>query len=101
MKKALKYLDSHNIDYVFHDYKKNNLNEDAFNAAIAEHGWEAVINKRGTTWRKLDTETQSAANNDNAITLAKDNPSLIKRPLLMLNGKTYLGFSEKVYDALF
>lgn len=101
MKKAFKWLDEHNIDYTFHDYKKDGLDETALKQAIDEHGWETAINKRGTTWRQLPSEIQDAMNPDKAVEIANENPSIVKRPLLLHNGKSFLGFKADEYEAIF
>jgi len=101
MKKAFKWLDAANINYSFHDYKKDAPDTNILGQAIAAHGWEAVINQRGTTWRKLDDATKSSMNADKAIPLALENPSILKRPLLVHNGETHLGFKDAAYKAIF
>ena len=97
MKKALKWLDNQKVDYDFHDYKKEGADAAILKAAIKEHGWESVINKRGTTWRKLPDYMKESMNETTAQNVALENPSLIKRPLLVKNGHTHLGFSEDTY----
>jgi len=94
MKKAFAWLDTNNVAYNFHDYKKSGVDETVFQRAIDQHGWEAVINKRGTSWRTLPDSVKSTTSDQNAIKLALDNPSIIKRPLLYLDGDTYLGFDQ-------
>lgn len=101
VKKALNWLDNKNIPYDFHNYKKQGLDEAAFNSAIAQHGWEAVINKRGTSWRQVPDDIKKSTTDATAINLAKENPSIVKRPLLILNGAVHLGFNEKDYKELF
>lgn len=101
MKKAFKWLEAHNIDYHFHDYKKEGVDEKILKQAINEHGWESVINKRGTTWRKLPQDIKDNMNDESAIYTAKDNASIIKRPLLVHEGSTYLGFKDELYTSIF
>lgn len=101
MKKAFKWLDENGADYSFHDYKKDGLDEAAFTAAIKTHGWEKVINTRGTTWRKLPEDMRENMNEADALAAAKDNPSLVKRPLLIANENILLGFKAEDYEALF
>ena len=69
--------------------------------AITQHGWETVINRRGTTWRKLPDDVKATMDAAGAIDAALDNPSLIKRPLLAYQGEIYLGFSEELYAEIF
>ena len=101
VKKTLNWLDSHGISYDFHNYKKQGLDDAAFQTAIDQHGWDIIINKRGTSWRQLDEATKNNVNDDNAITIARDNPSLVKRPLLIKDGIVYVGFKEKDYKEIF
>ncbi|MEO9273956.1 ArsC family reductase [Marinomonas sp. 5E14-1] len=98
MKKAFRWLEEHKIEYRFHDYKKEALEAGTAKAWMDELGWENVINKRGTTWRKLDEETKSAMNNELAIDTIINQPSMIKRPLIIANGEIYLGFNSDEYS---
>ncbi len=97
MKKAMQWLDKNGIEYSFHNYKKQGVDQAALEAAIAQHGWDTVINKRGTTWRQLPENVKSSMNAEKAVTAAIENPSLIKRPLLMIGAQTYIGFNEAQY----
>ncbi len=99
MKKAFNWLDAHNIAYEFHDYKKDGLNEDAFALAVQQHGWDVAINRRGTSWRKLSDEQKADVDDAKALTLAQENPSLVKRPLCVKDGESLLGFSEDAFSA--
>ena len=98
VKKARAYLESHDIAYDFIDFKKQGVDHNALQGWIDQHGLETVINRRGTTWRKLsDAEKESAEHIDGAIVLATENPSLIKRPVLEAEGQTLVGFKEDDY----
>ncbi len=101
MKKSFKWLEQNNVSYEFHDYKKHEPDTEVLKQAISAHGWERVINKRGTTWRRLPEDVQNTMNDDNAVKIALENPSLIKRPLLLHKGTTYLGFKEEKYKDIF
>ena len=101
MKKARKWLDDHNIDYTFHDYKKQGAPEKELKKWIKQLGWEALLNTRGTTWRKLDEATRSSINEKNAIEIMLENPSIIKRPVLDIDGQYHAGFNEENYKKLF
>lgn len=101
MKKAMKWLDDHNVSYEFHNLKKVDMDQDVLKQAIDQHGWETVINKRGTTWRGLPQTIQNEMNDEKAINIANDNPSILKRPLLLRLGQTYIGFDKKTYEELF
>ena len=100
MKKAFKWLDENGVKYVFHDYKKGGADLAVLKQAIKEHGWETVINRRGTTWRQLPDDIKTAMNNENALKTAEENPSIIKRPLLIAENKSYLGFAPQQYSDL-
>lgn len=100
MKKALKWMDDRGVGYVFHDYKKEGADAGVLSQAIAEHGWENVINRRGTTWRNLPEDIKAAMDETLALKIAQDNPSIIKRPLLLHKDAVFLGFSEAVYQEI-
>ncbi|NDO79401.1 ArsC family reductase [Citrobacter sp. NCU1] len=99
IKKARRWLEAHSIDYRFHDYRVDGLESELLNTFIAELGWEALLNTRGTTWRKLDEATRNSITNANAAAaLMTEMPAIIKRPLLWTPGKPMLlGFSESSY----
>ena len=87
VKKARAWLAGHGADYVFHDFKKQGVPEAALDAWLASAGWEALVNRRGTTWRGLDEATRATvtdAASARAVLLA--NPSLIKRPVVAWDG---------------
>lgn len=101
MKKARRWLDEHGVTYEFHDYKAHGADKALLEDAIKTHGWDNVINRRGTSWRKLPDELRAGMNAQSALTAALENPSLIKRPLLLHNGRSHLGFDETHYQQLF
>lgn len=101
MKKAFTWLDTHNHAYDFHDYKKEGADADVLKAAIAEYGWDTVINRKGTSWRALPDDVKDNMNEKSAIKAAMDNPSLIKRPLLVKGKAIHLGFNADEYQAIF
>lgn len=98
MKKAFTYLDEHEIAYQFHDYKKQGVDQAHLQAWCAEHGWEKVLNKAGTTFKKLPDDQKQHLTEAKAITLMIAQPSMIKRPVLDLGDKTVLGFKPEEYD---
>lgn len=100
IKKARQWLDDAGIDYQFHDYKKDGLNPELLDGWISELGYEALLNKRGTTWRNLTDDIKDNINERNARALMLDNPSIIKRPLLDTGSAKVLGFSVTEYTAL-
>jgi len=100
IKKARKWLDNNNLDYEFHDYKKQGVPENNLRQWVEQAGWDIVLNKRGTTWRKLSDEIKANIDESSAIQVMLDNPSAIKRPVLE-NGNTLLiGFKEDKYKRL-
>lgn len=101
MKKAFKWLETNAVDLTFHDYKKQGIDEDVLHNAVKQHGWENVINRRGTTWRKLPDNVKATMDDVTALKIAKDNPSIIKRPLLIYQGNITLGFKDAEYAGIF
>ncbi|MBM3071337.1 ArsC family reductase [Enterobacter sp. RHBSTW-00994] len=103
IKKARRWLEAHNLEYRFHDYRADGLDAEFLHTAIAELGWEALLNTRGTTWRKLDESHRNSINDaTSAATLMLEMPAIIKRPLLCAPGQPMLlGFSETLYQTFF
>jgi arsenate reductase len=102
VKKARVWLSSRNIAIDFHDFKKHGVSAAWLRDVAAQTGWEALINKRGTTWRRLDDASRHAViDQQTAISLMIAQPSLIKRPVLEANGRYHLGFAEQQYQAIF
>jgi len=101
IKKAKRWLDAHAIDYQFHDYRKQGLTRQQLEVWAEELGWEALLNRRGTTWRSLPDEQKQRIDRELAITLMLEQPAMIKRPLLDLCSSRKLGFSEADYQSYF
>ncbi|WP_295400570.1 ArsC family reductase [uncultured Thiocystis sp.] len=101
VKQARRWLDGRGIDYVFHDYKKQGLDEVQLRAWVAELGWETLLNRRGTTWRKLPESVREGMDEARAIQVMLDTPSIIRRPLLDTGTARHVGFSETQYQELF
>jgi arsenate reductase len=101
MKKAMTWLESQQIDFEFHDYKKLGIDEATLKEWLSQKQWDEIINKRGTTWRKLSDEDKTDIDPTKAIQLMMANSSLIKRPALDVDGKLYLGFDEALYQSIF
>ena len=97
MKKAFDWLDENGVAYDFHDYKKQGADVEILRQAMGEHGWETVINRKGMTWRNLPDIAKEHMDEENAIKAACDNPSLIKRPLIVANKQTFLGYDEDTF----
>ena len=100
IKKARKWLEENQVEYEFFDYKKEGVSAELADTFIKELGWEALINKRGTTWRALPEDTKNNINDKVAKELMMENPSIIKRPLLDTGSKKLLGFKAEEYEAL-
>ncbi|MBN2855465.1 MAG: Spx/MgsR family RNA polymerase-binding regulatory protein [Halothiobacillaceae bacterium] len=92
VKKARTWLDQRALAYQFHDYKKAGVPEDLLDRWLAELGWDAVINTRGTSWRALPQSERLAMDNAAARRAVLINPSLIKRPILVTDTQTWVGF---------
>lgn len=102
VKKARAWLTVHRLPYAFHDFKKMGVTAAWLSQVAAQHGWQALLNQRGTTWRKLDDASKSAVNDEaSAIAWMQTHPSLIKRPVLEHKGRYHLGFSEQQYQTIF
>ena len=109
MKKAFTKLDDLGVSYEFHDYKKQGIDKDSVQRWVDKLGIDKVLNKRGTTWRKLDDSQKQAADAslDNAIDLLVENTSMIKRPIvegeLTDKNKNILlcGYDEAEFDKVF
>lgn len=101
MKKARAWLKEHEVEYEFHDYKKAGIDEETLRGWIAVTGWEALLNRRGTTWRKVPEDIKEKIDENLAIELMLDNPSIIKRPVLRTGDRTEVGFKPEQYAELF
>lgn len=102
MKKARAWLDARGIDAVFHDYKKAGIDRARLERWCKEVGWETVLNRAGTTFRKLSDADKQGLDPKKAVALMLDQPSLIKRPVLEIGGKKLLvGFKPEIYEAAF
>ncbi len=101
IKKSKKWLEENNIEFEFHDYKKQGVSEKELRSWVKQVGWEVLLNKRGTTWRKLDVSVKDSINEKSAIQVMRNNPSIIKRPVLNTNGVITVGFKTEIYIKLF
>lgn len=100
MKKAFDALQAKALNYDFHDYKKQGIDADTLKIWLKEIGQDTVLNKKGTTWRKLSEEEQNRAlsSEDNLIEALIAQPSLIKRPVLQTPQGFIVGFDEATYQ---
>lgn len=107
MKKAFTKLDELGVDYNFHDYKKQGIDNNSLQRWVDELGIDKVLNKRGTTWRKLTDQQKQAAevSVENTIHLLVENTSMIKRPIIegKIADKSVLlcGFDENTFNTIF
>ncbi len=99
IKKARRWLEEKGIDYRFHDYRVDGLNDAQLQTFIDKLGWEPLLNTRGTTWRKLSEELRATITTaDAAKRLMLEQPAIIKRPLLVAGERYLLGFKEAEYQ---
>jgi Spx/MgsR family transcriptional regulator len=103
VKKARVWLEEHGVPFEFHDFKKAGVNEKLLQDWLKDVPLEQLINKRGTTWRGLsDVHKAEADTTSGAIALMIHKPSIIKRPVVVVNGRVKtLGFSAEQYETLF
>ena len=100
MKKARKWLEENNLQYTFHNYKKEGITRDKISKWCNKAGIDKILNRRGTTWRKLDQETAASLNEEGLLQLMSEQPSLIKRPVVEKGAKLLVGFSPDEFRSL-
>jgi len=101
MKKARTWLDQRGVAYAFHDYKASGIDCARLEGWARDVGWEALINRAGTTFRKLPEKDKDGLTGKTAIALMLDQPSMIKRPVLDVGGRLTIGFKPEQYAAVF
>ena len=98
MKKAWTWLDQHGVAYDFHDYKKAGIDRATLEGWVRQVGWEVLLNRAGTTFKKLPDADRQGIDEGKAIALMLAQPSMIKRPVLDLGGgKLMVGFKPELY----
>jgi arsenate reductase (glutaredoxin) len=97
MKKARAWLDSHGVAYAFHDYKIAGVAKEKLKGWSDEVGWETLLNRAGTTFKKLTDADREGLSERKALALMLAQPSMIKRPVLELGGKLLVGFKPEIY----
>lgn len=97
--KARKWLEDRGLAYSFHDYKASGIDRPRLEAWIDELGWEALLNRAGMTFRKLDDADKQDIDREKAIGLMLDKPSMIKRPVLDLGDRRLVGFKPDLYES--
>lgn len=101
MKKARGWLEANGIEYRFHDYKSEGIDRKTLERWVKELGWESVLNRAGTTFRKLPEQSRENLNTSKAIALMLAQPSMIKRPMLDAGGRLLAGFKPEIYAGFF
>ena len=101
IKKAKNWLEANNIEFQFHDFRKDGLDKAQLQQWIDELGWEILLNKRGTTWRQLPDDVKENIDAKSVVTIMLENPAIIKRPVLDMGSKRVVGFKDTDYQQLF
>lgn len=101
IKKARKWLDQNGIDYRFHDYREDGLTIELLKSFLARSDWQTLLNQRSTSWRQLDESKKTDLDENKALGLMLETPTLIKRPVLDHDGKLIVGFKAEQYQAEF
>ncbi|MBM1170787.1 ArsC family reductase [Microvirga arabica] len=101
MKKARAWLDARGVAYAFHDYKAEGFDRARLEAWAQRVGWETLLNRAGTTFRKLPEGDRANLDESRALALMLDQPSMIKRPVLDRDGRILVGFKPEMYEAAF
>jgi len=101
IKRARAWLESHKVDYDFHDYKTAGIDKPTLEGWIKKVGWEVLLNRAGTTFKKLPDADKEAITEKKAVALMLAQPSMIKRPVLEAKGKLTVGFKPEDYKKLF
>jgi Spx/MgsR family transcriptional regulator len=101
VRKARRWLDTHDVEYTFHDFRKQGLERPSLTRWCASVGWETLLNRRGMTWRKLPDQQKQGLDRDRALALMLAQPSIIKRPVLVRGKQIRVGFSAEQYGDIF
>ncbi|MCG7393989.1 ArsC family reductase [Microvirga sp. ACRRW] len=101
MKKARTWLDAKGVPYAFHDYKVAGIDRARLEGWVRNVGWETLLNRAGTTFRKLPDADKAGIDERKALALMLDQPSMIKRPVLDLGGRLVVGFKPEQYETVF
>jgi arsenate reductase len=101
VRKARRWLDDHGVAYRFHDLRKDGLDDDLLADWIRQLGWETLLNRRGTTWRRLPAATREHIDRAAATRLMREQPAIIRRPLLARGERLHAGFDADDYQAIF
>jgi arsenate reductase len=98
MKKARAWLEANGVAYAFHDYKAQGIDRKRLESWVRSLGWETLLNRAGTTFRKLPEADKTGLDEGRALALMLEQPSMIKRPVLDLGGRLVVGFKAEQYE---
>lgn len=101
MKKAFTWLDKHKVEYSFHDYKKGGIDRTRLEKWVKAQGWEVLLNRAGTTFKKLPDNDKQRITEKKAIALMLAQPSMIKRPVIEKGARLLVGFKPEEYEKAF
>lgn len=101
VKRARDWLAAHSVKYAFHDYKKAGIDRALLEGWVTEHGWEVVLNRAGTTFKKLPDSDKANLDACKAVELMIAQPSMIKRPILDVGDRRIVGFKPEIYEQAF
>lgn len=101
VKKARRWLEQHGIEYAFHDFRVDGLDDATVRSWLQELGWETLVNRRSTSWKALDEASREAMDDSTALPAILAQPTLIKRPLLDTGRERFTGFSAASYQKIF
>ena len=94
VKKARRWLDANGVEYRFHDFRQDGLDKTTIENWLRSVDWETLLNKRGTTWRKLENPRKDSLDQSTAVALMLENPTLIKRPVVETEHGCFVGFKD-------
>jgi len=101
IRKVRAWLADHRIEYHFHDYRKQGADPELLRSMADQLGWEAMLNRRGTTWRALPEPVKENIDESRALELMRQNPAIIKRPILARGDRLHIGFNDQQYREIF
>lgn len=99
VKKAIQWLDTHAVEYRFHDLRKDGFDQETLTTWVQTVGWERLLNRSGMTFRKLSKEDKEDLNEEKAVMLMLTYPAMIRRPVAVKDSHVWVGFTPDVYEA--
>ena len=100
IKKTLKWLKDNQLEFEFHDYRKQGISITLINTLLEQFEIQSLINRRGTTWRKLPDSSKENLDRELAIDLMSSQPAIIKRPIICCSGNWLIGFNKDTLETL-